>query len=326
MEERISESLAREYGIEIERIERFRHLWKVYAKKGVYVVKAFPNAVSLVYWQTYLFNELRKKGFSQFSQILRGQHGYPWFGVKSYPLVVMPYLEGETARYSKLDHLEKVVRVLANFHHHAAWIGTEVKPKYRELRTYRLFRRLQEFEQLYQNLMVKKERDALDDEILIIGQEMIDFGKETFQYIDQYKINRINQDAIDYRFVAHRDVANHNFLLGEKVWMIDFDLSGYEAQVMDLWQLINRVMVDWNWDLDIFLKVEEDYSYYRKLTDDERMILRQLSLYPNEFFRESLGAYYRPNKYKKDHVLPYIQRFRLKFDCYYSFREKILRA
>ncbi|MFV9510898.1 phosphotransferase [Tepidibacillus sp. LV47] len=326
MEEWISRSLAKEYGIEAKRIERFRHLWKVHSKNGVYVVKSFPNAVSLVYWQTYLFDELRKKGFFQFSPILRSKYGSPWFGAKSYPFVVMPYLDGKTAHFSKFDHLKKVIGVLASFHHHAAWIGEEVKPKYREIRTFRLFRRLQEFGDLYQKLMAKKERDALDEEILMIGQEMLSFGKEAFQKIDQYKINRINQEAIDYRFVAHRDVANHNFLLGEKVWMIDFDLSGYETHVMDVWQLINRVMVEWNWDLDIFLKVERTYNDYRKLSDDERMILRQFSLYPNEFFRECLGAYYRPDKYKREHVLPYIQRFRQKFDAYDSFRKRILKA
>ncbi|WP_339063950.1 phosphotransferase [Tepidibacillus marianensis] len=316
MEEQIAYSLIKEYGIHVNRVERFRHLWKVYSPYGIYVVKAYPNDVRLIKWQTYLFDQVRKKGFAQLNYFLANQRGTSWFGDMRYPFVVMPFLDGEIASYTNQEQVEKVVNVLARFHHQAAWIGVEVQPKHRVIRTERLTKRLQEFEQLYQIVEQKRVHDPLDQEIISIGKKMIQFGKEAIYLLDQDKMNRLYREAVEYRMVSHRDVANHNFLLGEKVWMIDFDLSGYEAQVLDLWQMVNRIMVDWSWNLDTFVQVEKKYHQIRKLSDSERTLLRQLSLYPNEFFRECLGAYYRPDKYKKDHVLPYIQRFHREMEIF----------
>ena len=326
MEGKISSLLETEYGIRVNEIESFRNLWRVHSDEGQFVVKAYPKGVPLVEWQGYLFQELRKKGFAHFCPFLMNHNEKVWFGDESNPMVLMPFLEGKIARYSNFEDIDKVIELLASFHHHGAWIGIDVLPKYREVRTYRLFKRLQEFEELYYKIGVKKKRDALDEEILSLGGFMIDFGRQAFQWIDQQKMNQLHQDAIDYRFISHRDVANHNFLLGEKSWIIDFDLSAFEAQVMDLWQLMNRIMVDWEWDLDQFFQVESAYHQLRKLSDNERILLRQLSLFPNEFFRETIGAYYRPDKYKREHVLPYIQRFHDEFEAYELFRRKVIQG
>jgi len=326
MEEEIAYSITKEYGMEVERVERFRHLWKVYSAGDIYVVKPYPNEVRLIEWQSYLFYQLRKKGFSQLNHFLMNQRGTTWFGDKRYPFVVMPYLEGKIASYRNHEDIEKVIHLLSRFHHHGAWIDDKVIPKPRLIRTERHIHRLQEFKQLYQILQQKRDPDLLDQEILSIGMEMIQMGEKAIYSMDMEKMNRLYQDAIEYRMVAHRDVANHNFLLGKKDWMIDFDLSGYEAQILDLWQIINRIMVDWSWDLNLYAQIENKYHQIRKLSDTERIVLRQLSLYPNEFFRESLGAYYRPDKYKKSYVLPYIQRFHKGMESYLLFQREVLKT
>ncbi|GBF10015.1 phosphotransferase [Tepidibacillus sp. HK-1] len=325
MEEWLSQELINNYGIEPTQIKSFYHLWQVESNQGTWIIKAYPKQAILIHWLYDMTQALKRKGFAHFSQIVANRYQIPWFGTFEHPFMVMEYVEGRHADYHCLEDLSLVLNVLAEFHHHGSWIQTKAQPKKRSTIQEKWMDRLNEFKQLYQNLLFKTNLDPFEQQIITLGPDMIHFAERALETLDGQWINRLQQEAIDNRMLAHRDVASHNFLIGEKTSMIDFDLAGYEVQILDVWQLFNRAMVEWKWDLNIFQQMEEQYQQNHKLRDQEKKLIHQLSLYPNEFFRESLGVYKRPEKYRRKNVSKMMNHYMEEWDRFTQYQKEIVR-
>ncbi|OEF98029.1 hypothetical protein BHF71_03135 [Vulcanibacillus modesticaldus] len=323
MGELFQEKIFKNYGILPNKITRFNHLLRVTSREGEWVIKGYKKPVSNIMWINYLSQELKKKGFKRISMILLTNNGLPWFNIGEQLFILMPCIKGKMANYTMETDLEKVIEVLAGFHHHGGWIGDDYFPNIYKPIYLKYLERLGRFQELYQHLINKVKKDQLDRQILVLAPTIIKLAKNSLQAIDLKQLNHLYQEAIDNHLVVHRDVASHNFIIGEQSWIIDFDLSSYEPQFLDLLQLINRVIVDWNWDLEMFVKLENTYHSYRKIRNEEKKLIRQLSLFPNDFFRESLGAYLYPNRYKKKNVLKIINKYNENLEAYLFFQKNL---
>ena len=153
---------------------------------------------------------------------------------------------------------------------------------------------------------------------------MIYFAEKALDQIDFQLLNRLEEEAKQNRIVSHRDVANHNFLINKNVWLIDFDLSSFEPQILDLWQFINRVMLEQKWDIHIFENIKDIYIENRKLRDNEKLLIHQLSLFPNEFLREAIGPFLHPKKYNKKNAFYVVNNFLENYEKYLYFQKNIL--
>ncbi len=323
MEAWLKEKLYQAYKMEVLEIVPFYHLWKATSVQGEWIIKGYKNKFSQIQWLYHLTKEVRIKGFKQLAEIIPNSYGFPWFGTSKNAYVLMPFIEGKRANYLHMDDVEKVVQSIASFHHHAGWLDIKFLPPEHSSLKSKLENRLIQFTIIYQQVLQKKRKDQLDKIILYLGKDMIKFAENALNQITFSLVNRLQQEAKEHQMVAHGDVANHNFILGEKPWIIDLDIASYDAQFLDLWQLLNRSMLHWKWDLERFYQIENTYLAYRKLKDSEKILIRQLSLFPNDFFRESIGAYKFPEKYKRKQSVNMLLIFINHYHSYLAFQKDI---
>jgi len=323
MSQWVFQVLSQYYGIEATDIQPFHNLWKISSAEGDWVLKPYQKSVHKIEWIDYLSEELRRKGFTKFPTPVIHYYGMPWFGTVRQAYVLMNYIDARPATYGNKEDIYKVAKILANFHHHASLIGGEVNPHPIEPIYLKLEERLIRFKNLHHKLSHKRKKDDLAKVVIGLGNDMIQYAEKALAEIDRDNVNRLYQEAIDYRIVSHRDVASHNFLINDKTWIIDFDLSSIDIQALDVWQFINRSMNDWKWDLDVFSSIENEYLRYHPLREKERKLIYQLSLYPNEFFREALGAYERPEKFKKDSIMRIMNKYSDNFLDYQRYQKQL---
>jgi len=320
----LKHQLYKEYGIMAEEIQMMNRLWSIRSPQGKWVIKPYKNSRPLIQWLSFLTSEIRGNGFKQIPNILINQHGLPWFGTDQSAYIVMPHIDGKKANYAVKTDVEKAVKSLAVFHHHAGWIDDkQIPPFYPSLKK-KLLYRMEQFERVYQAIIMKEKKTDLEKMIGSLGKDMIKFAKEALELISFSMLDQMQQEALENRLVAHRDLASHNFLINNQTWIIDLDLAAYEAQFLDLWQLLNRVMLEWEWDLASFIRIEDVYHGIRKLQGREKKIIRQLSLFPNDFFRESIGPFKFPGKYQRENTEKIIKRFIDHFEKYDTFRKRML--
>lgn len=317
--------LKEDYDIEVLEIEPFRgrDLWKATSLGRTWVLKAYHFPSPLILWLHHLSEQLKSKGFQYFPEIEVNHMGEAFFVINHRAYIVMPYLEGEKADYSRMDEINKVTQCLAAFHHSGSWINQKFHPpKYQSIEK-KLKDRLFQFKKMALAIENKYEKDHFERQILQLEKDMIRFAEYALHHIDFTLLEKYQREAVENRMVSHRDVANHNFIIGKKTWMIDYDLSAYEPQFLDLWQLINRIMVERNWSMEDFHQIEKMYTLNRKLRSDEIRLLHQFSLFPNDFFREALGVYHYPKKFKREQSDKILFRYIHYFEAYKEFQSRI---
>lgn len=324
MEEQLREKIISLYRFDILEMENFQHLWKLKTNNGVFMLKAYHKRYHHLDWIHFLNHQLQKKGFDRFPYLVQTREGNPFFTWQGAFYVVMPMLKGRNARYIDLNDINTVIVTLANFHHHAAYLPNTVKPSTRKIIYQKYTDRLTRFIQLYNRLPYKNNPSELDKYILLLGKEMIRFGSYALEKTDTSAIDRLQQQAIDHAIVCHRDVASHNFLIDQsKGWIIDFDLTGYEPHAVDFLQLTQRIMVEWRWDIDLFYQIEKTYLSFHPLQEAEKIAIHRLSLFPNEFFREVLGVYERPEKFKVSYVTRLLEKYYFQFERFQRFQKEM---
>jgi len=317
--------LKNDYNIEVINIRRFKRLWQVDSNKHSFIIK--PIKATRTINSLYTLNIcMIKKGFKNFPLLILNNSNLPYFKISNKYYVVMPYIDGESANFKKIEDLQKVINVLAEFHHSSAFFREHLNLNYYSPLYYRLENRLFTFKRLVDSLLMKKDKTSLDKKIIELGKEMITYSSEALNLINRDIINNCYQEAYDNKFIAHRDVASHNFIVNEQGWLIDFDITGIEPQFLDLWQLVNRAMLENDWDLDRFQMIEEMYYQNKKLRYYEKKLIRQLSLFPNDIIRESLGAYLYPHKFNQSNTIRILDNFINNFATYQTFRKKICKV
>ncbi len=324
MNGQLREIIAHQYPLDILEIENYQHLWKIKTKEAVYLLKAYDKNSHHIEWIHFFNHQLAKKGFCRFPNFLETRDKKPSFPWQGAVYVLMPMLTGRNARYSNLEDIDHVITILANFHHHASFLEKTIQPPVRKIIYQKYEDRLNRFIKLYKQLPYKQNRSILDKYILLLGKEMIKYGISALQRLDIEAIHRLQQQTMDYAIVSHRDVASHNFLIEKgKGSMIDFDLTGYEPQGIDLLQLTQRIMVEWSWDINLFFQIENKYNSLHSLQEAEKQLIYQLSRFPNEFFREVLGVYERPQKFKSDYVLRLLEKYVNQYQRFQQFQKEM---
>src|SRR5699024_1630134 len=97
--------------------------------------------------------------------------------------------------------------------------------------------------------------------------------------------------ALEARVVAHRDLASHNFLVGEKTYLIDYDTAIYDTPLVDLVQMIDRTMDQQKWNFDCFYQMMGQYQLSYPLTEQQCALVYLLLRYPDNLMREIIGLY-----------------------------------
>lgn len=322
MEVILKQQLYNNYNIEATKIKSYKRLWQVYSDKSRYIIKPFKKT-KLIYSLYTLNICMVKKGFKNFPLIHLSNRSLPYFKINGIYYAVMSYIDGETADFSRIEDLRKVIDVLTDFHHSCAFYKEQLKLSCYSSIYYRLENRLLKFKGLFNSILIKGSRTTLETKIIKLGEELITYSEEALSLIDRGKINGSYQEAYDNQFVAHRDVASHNFIVNKQGWLIDFDIAGIEPQFLDLWQLLNRIMLEVDWNIDKFQMIEEMYYQNKRLRDYEKRLIRQLSLFPNDIIREILGTYLYPYKFNQDNTIRILDNFIYNYDAYLAFRKKV---
>lgn len=325
METTLKELINNEYNIEVANIKSLktpRRLWRVDSIKNSFIVKPFISIEQIDSLYELNINMIRK-GFKNFPLFHLSNSGLPHFRANGQYYVLMSYIDGEPADFSRIEDKQKLIAVLANFHHSCAYYKKQLNLNHYSPIYYRLENRLFTFKNLFNSLQVKSLKTTLDAKIIRLGEAIITYSEEALMLLNREEINSFYQEAYDNQFIAHRDVASHNFIINKQGWLIDFDIAGVEPQFLDLWQLLNRIMLDVDWDLEQFQMIEEMYNQNKRLRDSERTLIRQLSLFPNDIIRESVGAFLYPHKFGKDNLNRILDDFIYNFDSYQAFRKSI---
>ncbi|MGE5703288.1 MAG: serine kinase, partial [Clostridia bacterium] len=120
--------------------------------------------------------------------------------------------------------------------------------------------------------------------------------------------SEMDQSIIDGT-LAHRDVASHNFLITQSgsCYLIDLDTVDYDIQLVDLVQLMSRMLLMQGYRFDSFMEAIEAYTKVKPLSDAQIWMVFQMLRYPDNVLREVTGVYLKRPGYSARGVYELLQ-------------------
>ncbi|WGV61939.1 phosphotransferase [Brevibacillus brevis] len=278
--------------------------------RGHWILKGYKQVEKAV-WVTELADALYQKGFHHTVQYVEGQEGAKIFTFEDRHYTIMKMIDGHEADNGSLFDVKKTAETLARFHvaaqgfpiaHSYAYEG---KPALLD----KWESRLEYFERLMWSLEQKGPQTKLEQLISQQADHVLRDGKELLQSAYKLPLTPEMFLAMERGTLAHRDVASHNFLLTERgnCYLIDLDTVGHDLQLVDLVQLMSRMLLMQEYRMDSFVEAMEAYSNVNYLSDTQIWAVHQLLRYPDNFLREVTGLYSQRPGYHMKGVMQLIQ-------------------
>ncbi len=101
------------------------------------------------------------------------------------------------------------------------------------------------------------------------------------------KIKDIDLTATEDDYgITHGNYNYHNIIFGdEREYLINFDSSRFEFQILDLYNYLRKVMEKYNWDAKVGIGILEIYDKTKTISASEKDILRALISYPEKYWK-----------------------------------------
>jgi hypothetical protein len=284
-------------GLPVTDVEPFRRNCRVITAAGDWVVKPVRHPRQLHWWLS-VDRELRMRGFHSMPPMLTD--GRRW--------QITPLIDGLPASYRDRDQIRNAARLLAIFHRLGQGLMTPPFHGGSGLFLRRLNARLDSCGRLLQK--AEGIGGEIGELLHVYGKAYYRYGLEARKRIAGYPLADLFHRERLARFVAHRDLASHNWLVDGvgNLWLIDFETADYDWQLGDLWQLLSRALPEQGWDRSVWSEAVAAYREVRPLSSLEMAILRDMLGFPNEFFREALGLIKGKRGYHPEAVIPYLKR------------------
>lgn len=287
-------SLEKAFRCQIHAVKPKRNVNLLKTDRGFWIIKSYKQLEKAV-WVTQLSDALRERGFLHTVQYVPDVGGAKIFADEDRYYTIMKMIDGREADNSSLFDVKKTAETLARFH--AAAQGFPVSQKYAfEGKSALLDKweaRLEHFERITWGIEQNGPQSKLEQVILQMADSIIADGQEMLQSAYKLPLTPELFSAMERGTLAHRDVASHNFLVTPRnsCYLIDLDTVGHDLQLVDLVQLMSRMLFLQEYRMGSFIEAMEAYSKVNYLSDTQIWMVHQLLRYPDNILREVTGLY-----------------------------------
>lgn len=287
-------SLEKAFRCQIHAVKPKRNVNLLKTDRGYWIIKGYKQMDKAV-WVTQLSDALREKGFLHTVQYVPDGGGSKIFPYDDRYYTIMKLIDGREADNASLYDVKKTAETLAHFH--VAAQGFPVPHPYTfEGKSTLLDKwesRLEHFERITWGIEQNGPQSKLEQIIGQMAMSIIQDGQHLLHSAYKLPLTPELFAAMERGMLAHRDVASHNFLVTPRssCYLIDLDTVGHDVQLVDLVQLMSRMLLLQEYRMSSFVEAMEAYSKVNYLSDTQIWMVHQLLRYPDNFLREVTGLY-----------------------------------
>ncbi len=248
------------------------HCWRYDTVQGAYFVKYYADTIQ----------EAKVRNLHDRLEQVDFPYSLPITSRKESPYIVQPWVDGREADYRSREDRRQTLHMLQTLHETTAGWYISYMHEQRLVEKWRM--RFEKF---------KEQKHALQPFMGAAAFEEI--CRQTSKALQQ-----ITPIITREKCVLHGDVVHHNFLLGTKPLLIDFDLAciGSPEEEVLLW--MHRVLPHVDYQIDVILQ-EQPYT-------NTVLAYLHFLMFPNELLREWLYML-QVSPEKRPVLLNYLQEF-----------------
>jgi CotS family spore coat protein len=304
-------SLEKAFRCQVFGVKPKRNVNLLKTDRGHWIIKGYKDQEK-ARWVTELAQALRDKGFLHTVQYVPDAEGSKILSYGDRYYTIMKMIDGQEADNTSIHHVKKTAETLARFH-----LAAQGFPLPRSSYVYegtpslldKWESRLEHFERITWSIDQNGPQSRIEQTIQQMAENVIREGQQILQHAYKLPLTPEIFTAMERGTLAHRDVASHNFLLTNRgsCYLIDLDTVGNDLQIVDLVQLMSRMLLMQDYQISSFVEAIEAYSKINYLSDTQIWMVHQLLRYPDNVLREITGLYGNRPGYHMRGVLQLVQ-------------------
>lgn len=277
-------------------------VWEISCTDGIYILKSLSYPKDETYFILEAMDHLSANGFHNFNQIIETKNKEKACQYQGQFYFLTKKLKGEESDFTNESKIRDCCRFLGRFHKGAQGFKPEHPYKGRL-----------KWNQ-WPQMMNEKDKDIyMFPELAHLNT---DFDKIYARFVpyfaEEIEKAKLELNSSPYKKISHQekkrggfchhDLAHHNFIMAEKVNIIDFDYAIADIRCHDLANFFNKVLKANNWDIAPVINGLREYDKINPLSQDEEKILIAFLSFPQDFWQCGL-ARYRENDYSQRNTI-----------------------
>ena len=283
--------LQHSWGCLVKSMRRKRKAFLVETNRGYLYLKEYKS-LPKAEWMLSLSHQLKEHGFDQTLEYISTLDGSPYIEYEGNYYVATKPIVGRDAQYSNIPDILNTFKCLSNFHLAARNIrGGPRLPSASVPLLEKWDDRLQRFKAIVEKINRSQNLTSVEQRIIHFSPYILYEAEEAFDLAQRSTITEEYEQSIKMNCIAHRDLASHNFLIGDHTYLIDYDTALYDTQLVDVVQMLNRILDQQTWNVNLFAHLVNEYQKALPLSDQQCALIYILLRYPDNFMREVIGLY-----------------------------------
>lgn len=288
------------YGLVVENLNPVRSVYILATNKGNKILKKIDYSIEEVEFVSDVIKYIKKR----FSRIMDFEENkdkkiYTEFNGKTY--CIMNMVEGRECDYNNSYDIILASKALGELHRASEGFRTNYESKKLNGKAINTFmkkkQQLEIFSKIAQIHENKSEFDMLFLENVDYFLNQADKSINQLEKSSYYKLSG-EEDKIA---ICHHDLAHHNIIIKDsEAYFVDFDYAMVDLKVHDICNLINKVIKNFNYDIEKADTILESYSSENTIDAREMQVLYDMLLFPEDFYQISRDYYARRKDWEEN--------------------------
>lgn len=314
--------LTSQYDLNIKKYQYVRSNYYLETNKGKFALRKVDLTKEQLGFSYEVDTHLSKCNFSNLSSIYATKKKTPYSILGEEVYIMQDYKPCEETDFKDYNDLKGIIIALADFHKLAINVSSKIrepeKIKIKNIYDYYMKRQAENYK-LKKNILALKQKSNFELMFLEDCEVYRALEEIALSSIDDNLACRLIQKAIDTKSIGHRDFTYHTVgRTAEEEYIISqVDVCNYDIQILDLAQILSKIMQKNEWNKELLFKLIKEYDNKRTLSQDEMRLLKFMIIYPEKY--NSICFKYMSSKRRWNYSM-----FEQKWQSMLSYKEEQL--
>lgn len=283
----INNEVAMQYGLTINRLAYSRSNYYIDTTKGKFMLRKVLIPKEQIGFEYEVNQQLIAKGFDEIERLYPTQRNQPYMTYQDKMYVLQSSRQTTDTDFTNALDIKAIVGLLARFHQAGKGIQSEARVShdavFRNMYDY-FIKRQRESRQIQKTINKITQKSPF--ERMFIDEYTV------YEALEEKAISLISYDLCDgickqakqAQCVAHNEYTYHAVNKGENDYKIEnLDRCTYNIQLMDLANVLVKIMQKNSWDIGLLSMLIKEYDKYQALSDNEMRVLKAMLIFPEKY-------------------------------------------
>lgn len=320
----LSRELTSQYELNIKKYQYVRSNYYLETNKGKFVLRKVDLTKEQINFCYEVDTHLAMNDFKHINSIYLTRKKLPYAVLGEELYIMHCYKEGEETDFKDQKDLEGIIETLAQFHCTAVHVESKTRNvesvKIKNIYDYYI-KRQNENNKLKKNIVALKQKSNFELMFLEDCEVYRSLEEQALDSINQEVISRLISEVALSKCIAHKDFTYHTVnKTNDGIYIMEqLDACNYDIQIMDLAQILSKMMQKNEWDYHLLYNLISTYNKERTLSKDELDTLKFMLIYPEKY--NSICFRYISSKRRWNYSM-----FEQKWESMLAYREKQVEA